>query len=253
MAVVRRSGHVSGVIGSAINLADIRVAQGRLREAMRTYEQALPLAAQQGRAVLRGASDLYVGMSELHREWNDLDAARQALQRSRELGEHMGSPQSRYRWRVAMARMHEAQGDLAAALDLLEQAEPLYITDLAPNVRPIAALKARVLVRQGRPGDALAWVREQGLSAADELSYLREFEHITLARVLIARGAVPEALDLLERLLQAADQRARNGSVIDILVLLALAHQTLGDMAAALAPLERALALAEPEGYARTF
>ena len=42
-------------------------------------------------------------------------------------------------------------------------------------------------VAQGRLGEALDWAREQGLSAEDDLSYLREFEHITLARVLLAR------------------------------------------------------------------
>jgi hypothetical protein len=46
---------------------------------------------------------------------------------------------------------------------------------------PIAALKARMWVAQGRLGEALGWAREQGLSAHDDLSYLREFEHITLA------------------------------------------------------------------------
>ena len=130
---------------------------------------------------------MYVGMSELHRERNDLDAATQHLLRSKEQGEHTGFPQNRYRWRVAMARIREAQGDLDGALDLLDEAERLYVSDFFPNVRPVAALKTRVWVAQGRLGEALGWAREQGLSVDDDLSYLREFEHITLARVLLAR------------------------------------------------------------------
>ena len=86
-----------------------------------------------------------------------------------------------------MARIREAQGDLDGALDLLDEAERLYVSDFFPNVRPVAALKARVWVAQGRLGEALGWAREQGLSAEDDLSYLREFEHITLARVLLAQ------------------------------------------------------------------
>ena len=74
-----------------------------------------------------------------------------------------------------------------AALDLLDEAERQYISGFLPKVRPIAALKARIWVAQGRLADALAWAREQGLSADDELSYLREFEHITFARVLLAQ------------------------------------------------------------------
>jgi LuxR family maltose regulon positive regulatory protein len=127
------------------------------------------------------------------------------------------------------------------------------MSDLSPNVRPIAALKARVNVRQGRVGEAVGWAREQGLATDDDLSYLREFEHITLARLLLARGSVPEATQLLERLLRAADEGARNGSVIEILVLQALAYQMRGNNPAALVPLERALRLAEPEGYVRMF
>ena len=253
MADVRRSGHIAGIVGSANNLAEIRIAQGRLRDAMRTYEQALQLAIDRGEAVLRGASDLYVGITDLYREWNDFDAATKSLLRSRELGEHAGLPQHRFRWRVAMARIHESQGHLDAALELLQQAEPLYVSDLAPNVRSIGALKARVLVRQGRFDDALTWAHAQGLSATDELSYMREFEHITLARALLASGAETTALALLERLLLAADGGGRNGSVVDTLVLQALAHQALDNTPAALAPLERALLLAEPEGYVRTF
>jgi len=260
MARVHKAGHLSDAISGAIARADIRIAQGRLHEAMRTYEQALQLATEQGEPVLRGTADLYVGMSELHREQNDLHAAMQCLLSSKELGERTGLPQNRSRWCVAMARIREAQGDLDGALDLLHEAERLYMRDFFPNVRPVAALKTRVWVAQGRLGEALGWAREQGLSAHDDLSYLREFEHITLARVLLARSksdradrSMREAIGLLERLLKAAEAGERMGSVIEILVLLSLAHQIQGDIPAALAPLERALTLAEPEGYVRIF
>jgi LuxR family maltose regulon positive regulatory protein len=199
-------------------------------------------------------------MSELHREQNDLRAAAEDLLRSKELGEHTGLPQNRYRRRVAMARIEEAQGDLDGALDLLHQAERLYMTDFSPNVRPIAAARIRIWLAQGRLGEALDWARERGLSAHDDLSYLREFEHITLARVLLARyqsdradRSMPEAMGLLQRLLKAAQEGGRTRSIIEILVLQALGHAAQGDIAAALAPLRQALKLAEPEGYVRTF
>jgi LuxR family maltose regulon positive regulatory protein len=159
-----------------------------------------------------------------------------------------------------MARLREAEGDAAAALDLLLDAERLYVPDHFPNVRPLAALTARVWVAQGRLGEALGWAHERGLSAEDELSYLREFEHITFARLLLARsmqdravGSTREAVGLLERLLKAAEEGSRTGSVIQILVLSALAHRMHGDVPAALAQLKHALTLAEPEGYVRVF
>jgi len=260
MALVQRAGNHSDALGCAIALADIRIVQGRLREAMSTYERGLQLATEQSAPVLRGAADMHVGMSELHRERDDLHAATQHLLSSKELGEHTGLPQNRYRWCVAMARILATQGDLDGALDLLYEAERLYMGDFFPNVRPITAWKTRVWVAQGKLAEALDWAREHGLSVSDDLSYLREFEHITLVRVFLARSksdraehSMLEAMELLERLLQSAEGGERTGSVIEILVLQALAHQIQGDIAAALVPLERALTLAEPEGYVRIF
>jgi LuxR family maltose regulon positive regulatory protein len=256
MAGLRRAGYIADTFGCAIAMADIRLAQGRLGEAMRTYEQALRRASEQDGPVLRGTADMYVGMSEVHRERDDLPAATQQLLRSQELGEHNGLPQNPYRWRVAMARIRQAEGNLDGALDLLNEAERLYVGDFFPNVRPVPALRARVWIAQGRLGEALGWVREQGLSVDDDLSYLHEFEHITLARMLLARSQgepVREAIRLLERLLPAAEQGGRTGHVIEIMVLRALAHQRVRDIPAALADLERAVTLAEPEGYVRVF
>jgi LuxR family maltose regulon positive regulatory protein len=95
---------------------------------------------------------------------------------------------------------------------------------------------------------------------ADELSYLREFEHITFARVLLAQArikheerALGDALRLLNRLLKAAEAAERTGSTLEILVLLALAQQARGDACAGVELLQRALDLVEPEGYVRIF
>jgi LuxR family maltose regulon positive regulatory protein len=201
-----------------------------------------------------------VGLSELARERNDLPAAAEHLQHSQELGERIGFLQNRSRWCVAMARLRQTHGDLAGALDLLQEAERLYVSDFFPNVRPVAAWRTRVWIAQGRLGDAVDWTRERGLSAEDDLRSLREFEHLTLARVLLARYTsdgtahwVQQARGLLARLLQAAEAGERTGSVIEILVVQALAHQAQGAIPAALLPLQRALALAEPEGYVRVF
>jgi LuxR family maltose regulon positive regulatory protein len=251
---LRRVGHISDVLGSSIALADIRLTQGRLGDALRTYEQALQLASRQGGPVLRGTADMHVGMSQIAFERGDIPAAARHLLRSKELGEHTGLPQNPYRWRVAMARVLAAQDDPQGALHLLDEAQQVYAGDFSPNVRPVPALTARIQAAQGRIGEALRWARERGLSVDDDASYLQEFEHITLARVLLAqRTGVNEVARLLERLLTAAQAGERTGSVIEILVLQALAQDARGDTTAALAALERALTLAEPEGYVRVF
>lgn len=260
LARLLKIGFISDAIGGSIALADIRITQGRLRDGMSIYERGLQLAAEKGMPRLRGTPDMHVGMSQLHLEYNDLNTAIQHLQQAQELGELAGFPQNPYRSRVAMARIREVQGDLDGALELFHEAERLYISDFFPNVRPIGALQARVWIKQGRLREALDWAGQQTLSAGNDLSYLREFEHITLARILLAQyrndnsdHSLRDAVGFLERLLQAAETGGRIGSAIEILVLQTLAHQMRVDIPTALKSLQRALTLAEPEGYIRMF
>jgi LuxR family maltose regulon positive regulatory protein len=260
MANLQEAGHLSDVIGGAIAQADIQIAQGRLRDAMRTYERGLRLAIGHGAPAQRGAADMHTGMSELFRERNDLETAAEHLLLSRELGEESGLAQNLYRSRVAAARIRQAQGDPDGALELLDEAERLYASDFSPDVRPVAAVKARVWIAQGDLSAAWGWAQVRRVAAADELSYLHEFEHATLARLLLAQGTrhrsddrIAEAAELTERLLAAAEDGGRSGSAIDILVVQALARHASDDPSGALASLHRAAALAEPEGYVRVF
>lgn len=253
-----QAGDLANAIGITFILADIKQVQGRLHEAVKLYRQALQLAASRGAPAFLGACDLHRGLSELLCEQGDLAEATQQLHIARQLGEQAALTGWPQRLCVAQAWLKEAEGDLAGALNLLDAAERQYVRNPLPE-RPIAALKARAWLRQGRLNEALAWAREQNLSPDDSLSYAREFEHLTLARALIARFAaeraaadIHAALGLLGRLLQAAEAGGRNGSALDILLLQALAYQAHGDPPRALAALERALALAEPQGYTRT-
>jgi LuxR family maltose regulon positive regulatory protein len=172
----------------------------------------------------------------------------------------MGLPQHAYRWRVTAARLRRARGALDGSLALIEQALPRDATDFSPPVRPVEALRARVNLARGDLDAAERWVHGRGLGAEDGLSYVAEFEHITLARVLLARhdaggGAAPldEASRLLDRLLAEAEAGARTGSAIEILILRAHADHARNDHAAATAALEEALRRAEPEGHIRLF
>ncbi len=260
MAHMRTTGNfLFGIRGTYI-LADIRMAQGRLREAIQTYEQSLQSAAEQGEDVLRGTADLYLRLSELYREQNNLTAAAQHLRKSEALGEQAASPHWRYRRYLALARIKEIHGDFDGALEQLGKAERHYVRTPVPDVRPIAAIRARIWVAQHRLTEAQTWVRTHSLSVDDDLSYANEFEHVTLARVLIAAyrqdrktGLIHEAIRLLERLLIAAEAAGRMGSAIKIRVLQALAYEAQEDISRALIPLERALKLAQPEGYIRMF
>ncbi len=257
---LRAAGNIPDAISAASVLPDIRVARGRLRDAVVAVEQLLQFLVQQGEPLPPGAAELYRGLAELDLQRGDLAAASDHLITSKQVAEQAESPVWRYRWVLAQARLNEARGDLEGAVSLLDEAERLFVRTPLPDVRPIPAMKARIWTALGKVTEASDWVLARGLSVDDELSYPHEFEHLTLARLLILRsggervgGGVRDGLRLLERLLRAADEGGRIGSVIEILVLQALAHEALGNISSALAPLERALSLAEPEGYVGVF
>ena len=160
-----------------------------------------------------------------------------------------------YRWHVAQAHGSSSAtaGELDTALELLDEAQRVYVKNPVPHLRPVEALKARVYLRQGRLIKAQNWAHERGLAVDDELNYLQEFEHLTLARLLVAEYQndrverfILEAVSLLKRLLKAAEEQKRIGNVLEILVTQALTHQAQGNKSQALAALERALTLAEP-------
>ena len=183
----QKVGNIIFAIAIGGYLAGIIVAQGRMREAERTYKQSIQLASTHDQSVRHVTANLYLGLGLLYHEQGDQQSAAQHLHKSGELGEQTALIDWPYRWRLAQARLKEAEGDLETALDLLDEARRLYVRTSVPDFHPINALKARVYLRQGRLSEAMAWARERGLSADDDLSYLDEFEHITLARVLIAQ------------------------------------------------------------------
>jgi LuxR family maltose regulon positive regulatory protein len=193
---------------------------------------------------------MHVALAGVLTERDDLAGAAEQLAAAARLGEHRGLPQNPYRSRVAEARLLEAQGDTNAALALLDEAERRYDGDYSPEVAPVSAVRARLRIRRGELGEAESWARGRQLSTDDLPTYLREYEHLTLARLLLARRDAA-AGGLLERLRTSAEDGARLGSVLEILVLQALAAAARGETPAALDALRQAVALAEPAGAVR--
>lgn len=242
-------------------LADMRIALGKLYDAYRAYEQGLQLAEQLNKPDLSGIEDLHRGIAELYCEWHKLGQAEYHLQRATELGQQgIMMPDWKHRLNVSWARFKIVNGDYDGALTHLEEAQEHYIRSPLPLVRPISAVQARVWIQQGQLQKAQDWIRQQGLSVDDEISYLREYEAVTLVRLLLAQNRIRHASDslqsaskLLEKLRQSAHNGKRHGNLIEILILQAQCLNEMDDQARALTYLEQAITLAEPEDYVRVF
>ena len=235
----------------ACNLADVLIVQGELRQAIETCQQAMQMSLIDGKP---GSTTGYVQieMGKILYEQNDLPAAARHVSEGLQRLDQAGTPDSFGAGRAVLARIEQAQGKhrqaLATIQDALQTAEAVHMPRL---VHLMAAHRARIWLDQGQRAQAAWWAREY--RQTDGTQYLREFEDLTLARVMLAQGEPSEALAWLERIRAPAEAAGRMGSAVEALALSALAMQALDDAEGALDALVRALDLAQPEGYVRVF
>ena len=265
VAYARASAYRLLSLRGLILLARLQVLQGRLTQAGATYEEvAQVLLRSEEVQVLIDSPAYYFGLGDLLREWNELEAAHQQLARGMDLLEDMLAIDAEQLWLgyAALARLQHAQGSAEQALAILDAFPHVaHQRHIAPLLLAQAtALRAQLELSRGDLPAARHWAASCGLSPAGVPCYLREPAYLTLARVRLAeellsptRHGLADVLLLLERLLAEAEASRRWHSVLEILLVLALAREEQGDHRAALAALGRALVLAEPEGYVRLF
>jgi LuxR family maltose regulon positive regulatory protein len=246
-------GNQAFAIASVFAVADMQVILGRLSDAEKSLWQAIQQASALGWEAESITTHHHLGLAMLAHERCDEAVTTQHLKTADELGQRSTLVDWSHRWNIAQAQLKASAGEWDEAIKFLDEAKRGYIKNPIPMVQPVEARKARIYLKQGRLDKAQAWVRERSLSVKDDVNYLGEYEYLTLARTRLAERSFEGVGQLLERLLALAESQKRTGSVIEILLTQALFHQAQGDQPQALFALERALTLAEPEGYIRIF
>jgi len=249
----RTAGHDYITLTAMGSLAYLRMAQGRLREAEVSLRQALGFAAERGAELLPAVGRVRIAMGELLYERNDLEGSERELTLGTELVERAGELEVLVRGQVDLSRVRQARGDTKGALNLAHKAERLARESGAPQTIVDAALwKARLhLMRNDLQAAASDLERASGVGGVPRST--RESERISLARLLIAREDNDEALRLLDSLREKAEAADRRGNFVEVLTLRALALRAKEEKSRAMDVMGRALTLAEPEGYVRTF
>ncbi len=246
-------------LGSAIiaYIADLRIQLGRMRDANMIYQDSLkhidnfpPL----------GTEELYRGLAEFQLELGNLDDAKEYLDISQSLGEQMAILTWEQRFAVTEAWYYVMLGEYNTALERLEFAEMNYLQTAMPDIRPIAAQKARIWIHQGQLDRVDQWASQLNNPTTNDFHYLKEYEHLTVVRYLIAQyrhnkhiDEYNQAMTLTTQLLSAAKSGSRFRSGIEILILQAKLATISDDLEYALSILNQALDLAQPQGYVALF
>ena len=242
------------LLSSCYMLGLVQQAQGKLGAALRTYREGLRLATEGGRFSAYHAGEADVGIAQVLYQRNQLDEAFQHASQGVELCRQVVELTELDVALVTLAWIRQAMGDPDAALEAMDEACRIYSRpDVTSLGYPAHSERARLLLVLGRVEEAARWTRERGLTAQDEVSYLRERDHLVLARVLLAQSQPEQTLGLLERLDALAESQGRTGSLIGIRAVRALALQAAENHQRAVSLLAETLTLAQPEGYVRVF
>jgi LuxR family transcriptional regulator, maltose regulon positive regulatory protein len=242
------AGNLTAALISRYSQGHLSVMQGRLRQAAKIYRTILDDLAKLG-DVFPIASLVHIGMGDLLFEWYQLKAAEEHLLQGIELGKQWGSAGSLLHGFMCLALIKLAGGDFNGALMIQQEVEQAVERDNLPYMRSaVRAFRVRIELIRGNSEMASNWIQEV---ADNPLTFPSDFERLTLARAYLAAGKYAEARRVLEPLLREAAQRSR--SIVEGLILLALALRGQNEIEQARATLTQALALAEPEGYVSTF
>lgn len=261
LKVCEAAGDAYYVMLASMKLAVTLREQGRLRQTMEICQQQIHVAGELRLLKTGLVGLLHLIWGEVLAELNDLGGAWQQAVQGSALVEH-GVDLALIGWgSMCRIRILFSRGDLAGAEATIHQMENFAPGSQLPPwiANQMTSWQARLWLTQNKLEEISQWVAGRGFDFAieskplDEIDFFLLFDYIILARLLIAEGRLGEAGRLLQHLFQAAESGGRTSKVIEIQILQALAFQAGGETDLAVPTLARALTLARPEGFVRTF
>lgn len=238
---------------------------GQLKQAQRLYNQALEISTSTQGDLLPVAGKAMIGLGDLEREWNHLEAAQKLTTKGIALAEQW-SVLGTFEGCINLVMIKDALGDKETADQIFTQVHELAYQFDASEVddRVVEMVAARRNITYGDLASVEEWIKNRSLDApfpgtgsgeVEQLlqARLRKYENSIHARYLIARGEYDRALTLLEGVLTEAESMKRLYLKIEAEILRALAFYAQGKQQPTVEALSDALQLARPEGFIRVF
>ena len=248
---------INGTMAAYCHLARLYAIQGRLHKSYELYREAGKFAHEAGGRNLGVMSLVDMGIANVLYELNDLEAALAHIKHGLEFIPLWGNADDIALAYTTQARIQQAQGNKAGAVEAIETGIHLLQTNgvFSEARDAVMTTQVKLWLAQGDLLSAARWAasQEERLISDSGFGFENELTRITLSRVYIAQKKPDETIRLLTRLEESAESGERTATLIELLILKSLTFQILGETAQALASLEKSLSLAEPEGYLRIF
>ncbi len=232
-------------LGSA---AQVQISQGQLHRAEQACQQAIKIA--EGRRLPPlGLAESILGSIALER--NDLPTAERFLQDGIALSRRGGLMDDVILGLSYLARLYAYQGRVSSAFDAIQEANTMIQGYGVERISMLAAAHiARLQLYTGQEQAAAQWAAEYQAVRTEQP---REFEDLTLVRVLLKTGERKSISSILDPLIKQEQDQGRFRTVMEAMILMALFQRAEKDIPAAVDWLSQALRLAAPEGFMRVF
>jgi LuxR family maltose regulon positive regulatory protein len=250
----RKLGSSSVTMLCYLNLADVYADLAQLHRAKAVCEQALAFTEQlTGRPEMPFTGYVYVTIGRILRQWNQLEDSYNTTAKGLALCRDWNVAEILALSCIEFAYIHQALGNDREARASMQEAMQVYESFSPWGSKYGAAHQAKMDLARGDIDAAGRWAQANDLVIDGDFESHREIEYLALARVYIAQERFEEAQSLVERIYRIAQETGKRHTELEGLILLALVFSIQGETDRALAYLEKALFIGEPEGFVRIF
>jgi len=262
----RKTGNIMTAVMAKCIIGELQMARGSLNDAVVTYQEALAWGTDSRKRPLPIAGMALVGLGDIARERNDLEQATQLVNEGIKLCQLWGEVGAMDGF-IAMARVKQAQGDVAEAFVQLDHALELARKFDASELddRLVEAHQARMALMSGDVETAVRWADHRDMTIDQILAQLknrnvpetyhdnrfRTLEILTFCRLLIQQNKSDDAIIVLTAFQKWVSQMMRTGMLLELLNLKALAYHAQQNQTKAVAAISQVLKVAQPERFKR--
>ena len=254
LPITQRMGSNSLVVWCCLHLGELMTEMAQLHRAREIYEQALQSTERYtGRPDMPFCGYVYVGIGRILRQWDQLEDAYRFATKGVALCRDWNVAEILALSCIELAYIHWALGSDEQSRASIQEAIQIMDGFSPWGSKYATAHQVKLDLARGDINAAERWAQANDLVIEGEFEFHREIEYLVLVRLFIAQKRFEEAHALVERVYRIAQDIGKRQTELEGLILLALVFSVQGETDQGLVHLEKALSIAEPEGYIRIF